>query len=75
MRELELYPYTKKTDTVNPYFTPTDLKRTYPEVNFRAAITDAGMRVAIFSLKSFRVRLVVKVRTTILVRRTRYRTK
>ena len=43
MKELEHYPYTRKTNPVDPYFTPTDLKGSYPDVDFRAAITDAGM--------------------------------
>ena len=43
VKELDRYPYTRKTDTVDPYFPPTDLKGTYPDVNFRAGITDAGM--------------------------------
>ena len=51
VKELARYPYTRKINTVDPYFTPTDLKGTYPDVNFRAAITDAGMmmKVAICS--------------------------
>ena len=41
------YPYTRKNSTIDPYFTPTDLGRNFigatEEVNFRAAITDAGI--------------------------------
>ena len=43
MKELGRYPYARKTVPVNPYFTPTDLKGSYPHINFRAAITDAGV--------------------------------
>lgn len=43
MKELEHYPYARKTNIVAPYFTPTDIKRTYPFVSFRAGITDAGI--------------------------------
>ena len=42
-KELERYPYTRKTNIVEPYFTPTDLRGSYPDINFRAAITDAGI--------------------------------
>ena len=44
-KELERYPYTRKSNFVDPYFTPSDLKESYQDVNFRAAITDAGMCV------------------------------
>ena len=49
VKELARYPYTRKINTVDPYFTPTDLKGTYPDVNFRAAITDAGMKMVVCS--------------------------
>ena len=42
-KELDRYPYTRKAVSVDPYFTPTDLKGSYLDVNFRAAITDAGV--------------------------------
>ena len=48
-KELERYPYTRKSNSVAPYFTPTDLKGSDQDVNFRAAITDAGMRMALCS--------------------------
>ena len=42
-KELDRYPYTRKAVSVDPHFTATDLKGSYMEVNFRAAITDAGV--------------------------------
>ena len=47
VKELERYPYKRKSNSVDPYFTPTDLKGSYQDVNFRAGITDAGMRMAV----------------------------
>ena len=48
-KELDRYPYTRKSKIVDPYFTPVDMMKTNADVSFEAAITDAGRQSNIFS--------------------------